>query len=188
MVGRDDEQRLLPARQLVQMVEQLGDQRVGGPDLHAVQLELHPVLERVARGRRVADQLRGERRREPARRQHPRPVRQGDVDEVQRRFGGDRGDVLAEHGGLAERAAFVGAEPEPARVGVADVVAAATAALVLGAVGAPRVVDRRQAVAQRAGEQPVAVHDRGVLERLASAGAAAASAQRSGGHSDVTDS
>ena len=141
----------------------------------------------VARVGGVADQLRGERRGEPARRQHPRPVRHGDVDEVQRRFGGDRGDVLAEHCGLAERAALVGAEAEPARVGVADVVVA-TAAVLLGAVGAPRVVDRRQAVAQRAGEQAVAVHDRGVLERLRQRLRRGASAQMSGGHSDVTDS
>ena len=65
---------------------------------------------------------------------------------------------------------------------------AAAAAVVLGAVGAPRVVDRRQAVAERARQQAVAVDDRGVLERLASAAGRPSSTQMSGGHNDVTDS
>ena len=47
-------------------------------------------------------------------------MRQGDVDEVQRRRAVIAAVIVAEHAGLAERAALVGAEPLPLRVGLLD--------------------------------------------------------------------
>ena len=48
VVGRHDERRVLPVRQRAQVVDELADERVGGADLHAVQLVLHAGGEVVA--------------------------------------------------------------------------------------------------------------------------------------------
>ena len=84
VVGGDDEQRLRPRRRRLEVVDELPDERVGGTDLHAVQLVLHARAEVVAGSVRVGDQLGRERRPDSGPGQDPRPVRQGHVDDVQR--------------------------------------------------------------------------------------------------------
>ena len=103
-----------------QVVDELADERVGGADLHAVELVLHAGGEVVARRARVGDELGRERGPDARSRQHPRAVGQRDVDEVQRRRAVDGGDPVAEHPRLAERAALVGVEPLPLRVRLLD--------------------------------------------------------------------
>ena len=49
VVGRHDEQRVRPRRHGSQVVDELADERVGGADLHAVELVLHAGREVVAR-------------------------------------------------------------------------------------------------------------------------------------------
>ena len=88
--------------------------------------------------------------------------------------------MAREHPGLTERAALGGIESLPLGIGLLDErrgvrrvgrgAGLLAHEVVVGdvivscAVRAPRVVDRRQPVAQRLGKHPMAVHDGGILD------------------------
>ena len=94
-----------------EVVDELADERVGGADLHAVQLVLHARAELVA-GASGSVISSGENDvRTPVRdRTHGR-CGQGHVDDVQRGRAVDGLGHVAQHPGLAERAALGGVEP-----------------------------------------------------------------------------